>query len=180
MKLTKTIAAALGGLAITGAALVAPASASDHTTSATITLTGGSLSVDAPATAAGSASAAPGSTVTVNMGTTSVVDNRGSLLGWAVTGSSSDFVKPATASTVAYTMPKAGFAWATGTVATTNGSLTGVGAGAGGSMAADFVVATALVGAGGGTYTYGATVTGVVPVNMIAGDYVGTITQSVL
>ncbi len=173
MNLRKTIAAAVTGLALSAAAVVTPASA--DTTSTTITLTGGSLSIDAPSTASGSASVEPGTTMTVNLTDTTVVDNRGSLLGWTVTGSSTDFTKDAT-----YSMPKAGFTWATGTVASSNGSLTGVAAGAGGSMGASFAVATAIAGAGAGTFTYPATVTGLVPVNMKAGDYVATITQSIL
>lgn len=173
MKLTKTLVAALGGLAITAAALASPARADD--TSTTITLTGGSLSIDAPATASGSGSVAPGSTMTVNVTDTTVVDNRGSLLGWTVTGSSGNFVKDST-----YSMPNSLFTWTTGTLATSNGSLDGVSAGAGGSMGASFVVATALATKGAGTYSYPATVTGLVPVNMKAGDYVATITQSIL
>lgn len=184
MKLTKTLAAAASGLALTGAVLVAPASAVEDPTPTvtTVSLTGGSLSVDGPATASGSAEVAPGSTITVNVGSTSVVDNRGSLLGWTATGASTDFVKPAitTPATPAYTIPKAVFTWTTGAIATSNGSLTGVTAAAAGSMAAPFAVAAALPAQGGGTYTYSATVTGLVPVNLIVGDYVGTITQSVI
>ncbi len=181
VKLTKTLAAALSGLAISTAALATPVAAApgdDPTpTVATISLTGGALSVDGPATATGSASVAPGTTMTVNVGSTSVVDNRGSLLGWTVTGASTNFVH---SSDSAYSMSKALFTWATGTVATTNGSLLGVAAGAGGSMGATFAVATATPLKGSGTFTYPATVTGVVPANLIAGDYVGTITQSVV
>lgn len=173
MNLRKILAAAVTGVALSAAAVATPATA--DTTSATITLTGGSLSIDAPGTATGSASAAPGTTMTLSIGTTTIVDNRGSLLGWTATGSSTDFEKDAT-----YSMPKAGFSWATGPIATSNGSLTGVSAGAGGPMAADFTVAVAIPTAGGGTFTYPATVTGLVPVNMKTGDYVATITQSIL
>lgn len=179
MKLTKTLAAALGGLAIGAAALAAPASAVDDPTPtvATISLTGGSLSVDGPATASGSASVAPGTTMTVNVGSTSVVDNRGSLLGWTVTGATTDFVH---STNNTYSMAKALFTWTTGAVATSNGSLTGVVAGAGGSMAAPFAVAAATPLNGGGTFTYSATVAGTVPPNLVVGSYVGTITQSVV
>lgn len=174
MKLTKALTAALTGLALTGAVLAAPASAAD-TTTATVTLTGGSLSIDAPATASGSASSAPGSTITVNITDTTVVDNRGSLLGWTVTGSSGNFVKDASNS-----MPNSLFTWTTGTLATSNGSLDGVTAGAGGLMGAPFAVAKALATKGAGTYAYPATVTGLVPVNVTAGAYVAEITQSIL
>lgn len=176
MKLTKTLAATVTGLALS-AALAAPASAvTDPTpTVTTITLIEGGLSIDGPATAAGNASVAPGTVMTVNIGTTTLTDTRGSLLGWTATGSSTDFVKDVT-----YSMPKALFTWTTGAIGTTNGALTNVSAGAGGSMAAAFPVAAALPLSGSGTYTYPATVTGAVPVNMVVGAYVGTITQSVL
>lgn len=179
MKLAKTLVAALGGLAVSAAALAGPASAVDDPTPTvtTISLTDGSLSVDGPATASGSASVAPGTTMTVNVGSTSVVDNRGSLLGWTVTGATTDFVH---STNNTYSMSKALFTWTTGAVATANGSLTGVAAGAGGSMAAPFAVAAATPLNGAGTFTYPATVTGTVPPNLVAGNYVGTITQSVL
>lgn len=183
MNLTRTLAATITGLALS-AAVAAPTSAQtvpvdDPTpTVTTITLNGGSLSIDGPATAAGSASVAPGTVMTVNIATTTLTDTRGSLLGWTATGASTDFVK---AGTPTYTMPKALFAWTTGTIATVNGALTNVSAAsAGGSMAAAFPVAAALPLSGSGTYTYPATVTGAVPVNMVVGAYVGTITQSVL
>lgn len=183
MKLTRTLAATITGLAIS-AAVAAPASAVDDPTPTvtTINLTGDTFSIDGPATAAGSASVTPGTVMTVTIGTTTVTDNRGSLLGWTATGSSTDFVKAATTNpaVAAYTMPKTLFTWTTGLIGTANGALTNVSAGAGGSMAAAFPVAAALLGSGSGSYTYPATVTGVVPVNMVAGAYVATITQSVV
>lgn len=174
MKLAKTLVAAASGLALAAATLAMPAPASADNTVATITLTGGSLSVDGPDTAAGSGSVAPGSTMTVNIANTTVVDNRGSLLGWTVTGSSTAFEKGTSS------MSNALFTWTTGPVATTNGDLTGVTGAPAASMGAPFAVATAIVTKGAGTFTYPATVTGLVPVNMEVGDYVGTITQSIL
>lgn len=176
MKLTRTLAATVTGLALS-AAVAAPASAIDDPTPtvATVTLIAGSLSIDAPATAAGSASVAPGTVMTVNIGTTTLTDTRGSLLGWTATGSSTDFVKDVT-----YKMPKALFTWTTGAIATVDGSLTGVSVGAAGTMAAGFPVAVAAPLGGAGTFTYPATITGAVPVNLTAGAYVATITQSVV
>lgn len=183
MKLTKTLAATVTGLALS-AAVAAPATAVvDPTpTETTINLMEGTLSIDGPATAAGSASVAPGTVMTVNIGTTTLTDNRGSLLGWTATGASTDFVKAATTTpaVAAYTMPKTLFTWTTGAINTANGLLSNVSASAGGSMGGEFQVAAALLGSGSGSYTYPATVTGVVPVNMVAGAYVGTITQSVV
>ncbi|MGI8791744.1 MAG: hypothetical protein ACR2H3_00955 [Acidimicrobiales bacterium] len=111
--------------------------------------------------------------ISISLTDTTVTDNRGSLLGWTVTGSATDLVNGS------YTIPKTGLAWATGTIATSNGSLTNVAVGAGGSMASTFAVATALALAGAGTFTYPATITGVVPVNLGSGAYTGTVTQSV-
>lgn len=181
MKLTKTLAATATALALS-AAVAAPASAVDSNTVTTITLTGGVLSIAGPATAAGSASVAPGTTMTVSIGATTLTDTRGSLLGWTATGTSTDFVKAATTNPVApaYTMPNTGFAWTTGAITAGTGVLTNVSVGAGGSMGGTFAVAAALPLFGSGTFTYPATVTGVVPVNMTTGAYVGTITQSVV
>lgn len=165
---------AVGALGLT-AALVSPAGASD--TTLTVTLTTGSLSVAGPASASASASVAPGSTISVSVADTTVTDNRGSLLGWTVTGTATDLTY--TEAGTIYTIPAAGLTWATGTVASANGSLTDVSAGAGGVMGAPFVIATALLGSGAGTFTYPATITGVVPVNLVAGAYTGTVTQSI-
>lgn len=183
MKLTKTLVATVTGLALS-AAVAAPASAvvDSNPTVATINLTGGVLSIAGPGTAAGSASVAPGTMMTVSIGATTLTDTRGSLLGWTATGSSTDFVKAATTNPVApaYTMPNTGFAWTTGAITAGTGVLTNVSVGAGGSMGGTFAVAAALPLFGSGTFTYPATVTGAVPVNMTTGAYVATITQSVV
>lgn len=175
MHLRRTVATiAIGALALT-AALAAPAGASE--TTLTVSLTEGTLAVGAPATGGTSVSVSPGTAISVTLTDTSVTDNRGSLLGWTVTGTATDLTY--TEGTTTYTIPAAGLTWATGTISTDNGSLTNVTAGAGGLMGAPFVVATALLGSGAGTFTYPATVTGVVPVNLKAGAYTGTVTQSI-
>lgn len=175
MHVPKTLAAAVAGLALAGAALVAPASAAEDSTTATITLSEGVLSIDAPATASGTASVAPGSTISFSVGTTTVTDNRGSLLGWTVTGTSQDFVKDADNK-----IPAARLTWATANLAGGTGSHTGVSAGAGGAMGAPFAIAAALPAGGAGSFTYTGTVTGLVPVNLKTGAYAGNITQSVI
>lgn len=175
MKLRRTLAIiATGALALT-AAMASPAGASN--TTITVTLNAGSLSVAAPASASASVSVAPGTPISVSVADTTVTDNRGSLAGWTVTGSATDLTYLDGATT--YTIPKTGLVWATGTVAASTGSLTNVAAGAGGSMATSFVVATALSLFGSGTFTYPATITGTVPVNLKAGAYTGTVTQSI-
>lgn len=173
--LRRTLATiAVGALGLT-AALASPAGAAE--TTLTVTLTGGSLSISAPASGSASASVAPGSTISVSLADTTVTDNRGSLAGWTVTGSATDLTYNDGAAT--YTIPKAVLTWVTGSITTSNGSLTNVAAGGGGSMAAAFPVALAAVLSGAGTFAYPATITGVVPVNLKAGAYTGTVTQSV-
>ena len=175
MHLRRTLATiAVGALGLT-AAFVSPAGASD--TTLTVTLTTGTFSVAGPASASASASVAPGSAISINVPNSTVTDNRGSLLGWTVTGSATDLTYVDGSTT--YTIPKTALTWATGAISSTNGSLTNVSVGAGGSMGAPFVVATALPLSGGGTYSYPATVTGLVPVNLVAGAYTGTVTQSI-
>lgn len=176
MHLRRTLATiAVGALGLT-AAFTTAAGAAD--TTVTVTLTGGSLSVAAPGSGSGTASVAPGSAINVSLTDTTVTDNRGTLAGWTVQGTSTDLTYTDETSTV-YTIPASGLVWATGTVAATNGSLTSVAAGAGGSMGATFVVAAALPLFGAGTFTYPATIAGVVPANLKAGAYTGTVTQSI-
>lgn len=77
-------------------------------------------------------------------------------------------------------IPAAVLTWATADFAAGSGSLTDVSAGAGGAMGAPFAIGAALLGSGSGSYTYKGSVTGLVPVNLKAGAYTGTITQSVI
>lgn len=190
MKLRKTLAAA-GALAIAGGLTVVaqPAQAAcsagagdvcSDATAVTVTLAGGTMSIDAPATAApaGSISVAPGTPFTINVANTSVVDNRGSLLGWAVTGSSQDLTHTTDAT---YKILAATMAWSSGNpVAQGTALISGVTAGGGGSMGAAFPVAVATALAGAGEFRYTATITGVVPPNLITGSYTGNVTQSLL
>lgn len=165
-----------GALALTAASTVSAGAATTGSTTLTVTLTGGSLAIAAPSTASASAAVTPGTALTITLSDSTVTDNRGTLAGWTVTGSATDLTHTVTNT---YTIPTTGLVWATGTVATSNGSLSSVAAGAGGSMATTFAVAAALNLFGAGSFTYPATITGVVPVNLITGDYTGTVTQSV-
>lgn len=161
---------------------VAPlARAADTTVSVTI---GGDLTISAPGTAAlGTVSAVPGDTKTGSLGDVTVTDGRGTLLGWnvtAATAASTMSTGGATPKTIALgaTGP---LGWVTGTV-TANGSslLTGVAAGAGGFLSTTAIpVATALVTAGSGSYTYNPTLTFTTPVGVQAGTYSVVVTQTV-
>jgi len=101
----------------------------------TFQLTGSaSLAIAVPANpAAVSGSVTTGSTVPVTLGSTTVTDNTGSLLGWTVTADATDLTGANTSATVA----KTNMLWVTGTVsATATGLLSGVTAGAGGVFGA--------------------------------------------
>ena len=177
-------AAALLTLGVAGTA-----GAQTDSTTVTVSLTGAStLSLDAPTSATASGSAAPGSAINVAVGTTTVTDNRGSLLGWAVTATSTDLTTDGTdTGTTAgdgtgETIPSVAMTWATGTIAASGTSLlSGVAVGAGGPFTTTSTavpVAVSALGSGGGTFTYPATVALVVPPNVLAGTYTATITQT--
>lgn len=165
-----------------GAAVPAHAATTADTT-LNVTLNG-SLSISAPASASLVGSVAPGTVITGNLGTTTVEDTRGSLLGWTVTAVTDGDLRTAgnTATISLGTLPAGGpLTWATGTITATSGSLTGVSAGAGGSLnpASPITVAVAALGAGGGTYTYNPTLTLTVPAGTVAGSYTAVVTQTV-
>ena len=120
------------------------------------------------------------------MGTTTVTDNRGTLAGWTVNALTSGNLSSASAgSNINLGTLAAGgpLTLVTGAVSATGGAiLTGVAAGAGGSLnpSQNVAVAAAALAAGGGTYTYAPTLTLTVPPNTVAAaDYTTTITQTV-
>jgi hypothetical protein len=167
---------------VAGVVAVAPLALAADTT-VTVALAG-DLTISAPASLdMGTVSAAAGSTKSATMGTVTVTDGRGSLLGWnvtAVTTTASMSTGGGAPKTIALgtTGP---LSWVTGTVTPATGSLpTGVAAGAGGFLSTTSIpVATAAVSAGGGTYTYTPTVALVVPANAEAGTYSVVVRQTV-
>lgn len=146
----------------------------------TFQLTGAAaLAISVPSNpAAVSGSVTTGSIVPVTLGSTTVTDNTGSLLGWTVTGDATDLTDGAA---TPHTIPKSNMVWLTGTVsAGATGLLSGVTASGGGAFGATPVaVAAALVNFGGGSYSYPATVTLTVPVNTFAATYTTVVTQTV-
>lgn len=182
MRRNAIVLAAIVGLL--GVTPLAHAATTGNTT-LSVTIDVGSLSISAPTTASlGTVSAAVGSTATANLGTVTVADSRGSLLGWsvtAVTTTSSMSTGGATPKTIALG-PTGPLGWVTGSVTATGGSLlSGVAAGAGGFLnnATAIPVATAVLTAGGGTYTYNPTLTLTVPANTEAGTYSVVVTQTI-
>jgi hypothetical protein len=160
------------------AALAGTASAADSIV--TFAVTGGSLSITAPAGPVSIGSVASSLTETPTsaaLGAVTVTDLRGGELGWTVTAGATSFVNGsaqtvtvATAGKSLYTAPDAD-PTATGTVTVTPTSLTQL------SPPASVQVATAVDGANSATWspTIGVTV----PASANTGTYTSTLTHSV-
>lgn len=170
--------------ALLGAASIATFAPAAHAVSGSNTLTfnlsgTSSLAISVPSNPAAVNGAITANTaVPVSLSNTTVTDNTGSLLGWTVTADATDLTDGATP---AHTIAKTNMVWLTGTVsAGATGTLTGVALGAGGAFGnTPVTVARALATAGGGSYTYPATVTLTVPVNSFAATYTTVVTQTV-
>ena len=161
--------AGLASLAMVGAH--APADAADTTTTFTITAAGG-LSISAPASANLGSVASGATSVSGSLGTVTVTDQRGLILGnWTATASSTNFAH-GTSST--YDIAKAQATYASGAVSGDGGAAVG----AGGSLALPVVAATRL-GAGNNTVTWNPTTTVALSPTAVVGTYTATITHSV-
>lgn len=174
-KLAFVLVVAAGALAV-----VPLAQAAD--TTVTVTLAG-DLTISAPGTAnLGTASAAAGSTKSVVMDPVTVVDGRGSLLGWNVTAVTTTSSMSTTGGATIALSATGPLSWVTGTVTASGSSpITGVSAGAGGFLSTTAIpVATAVLTSGGGTYTYSPTLALVVPANAAAGTYSVIVRQTVV
>jgi hypothetical protein len=167
---------AVATLALLAAGAAQPASA--DTTAATVTVTGGSLSISAPANAGNlgtRANTVTSGTISGSLGQVQVLDARAPIAGsgWVASVISSAFTPPTgpaiAASAVGYT---AGSITKVGTaVYTANdpGDLTGV---------SPAVTATAITG--DNSATWNPTISVLVPGGMAAGVYSATITHSVV
>jgi hypothetical protein len=170
--------------ALLGAASIATFAPAAHAVSGSNTLTfnlsgTSSLAISVPSNPAAVNGAITANTaVPVSLSNTTVTDNTGSLLGWTVTADATDLTDGATP---AHTIAKTNMVWLTGALtAGSTGTLTGLALGAGGAFGnTPVTVARALVTAGGGSYTYPATVTLTVPVNSFAATYTTVVTQTV-
>lgn len=183
--LRRAIVVFSAGAVLTATAPLAHAALTANTT-LSVTIDAGTLSISAPATASlGTVSAAVGSTVNAPLGTVTVSDSRGSLLGWSVTAKTTTTSMSTggdTPDTIALG-PTGPLGWVTGTVSATGGSLlSGVTAGGGGFLnnSTAIPVATAALTAGGGTYTYNPMLTLTVPSNTAVGTYTVVVTQTVV
>ena len=160
--------------ALSPATVAAAATTAD--TVVTFTVVAGALDITAPA-AIDLGTAAPGSTVTGQIGPVTVTDNRGEVVAtWAATVSTTNFVNGGS------TIPSADVSYWSGppTAATPPGGFT-----PGQPTAGDAVPLTAAVtafsfsGSGGSTATWNPTLSVVVPVTAVVGVYTATVTHSV-
>ena len=180
----KSLVLAVAALSTAGVAALVPTAANAGTT-VNVNLSGGTLSVTEPSSAATlSGSVAAGTILTTSFGSTTVTDNRGTLQGWTVTAKTNGDLVGTNSHTISLgTSNVTGpLVMATGAV-TANGNslLTGVGAGAGGSLnpSSAVTVATGANLAGGGSYSYNPTLTFTVPPNTVADNYSTVVTQTV-
>jgi hypothetical protein len=198
-----------GVIAVLGAGLVAPtaANAAAGSSSATITVANGLLSISVPDTSGGavalttSSNSLTGYTISGNLGSTSVTDNRNSTTGWTAYANSSAFAQtdPGGTGSIAATnvniqVPASQvLTQAVGAVSITQGvgtqlfvptaGVNGTGSGQGGSIGTATTNLATLVGSGliaNNAVTYNPKVTVTVPPNTPDGTYVGTITQTAL
>jgi hypothetical protein len=178
MYLPKLLFAGVAGLIAVGIALPTPAYAAPGDTSASITVTGGSLSITVPIAAGNlgtSANTVVGETISGPLGQVQVNDSRNAAAGsgWVVSVISTAFTPPAgpaiPASAVSYT---AGLITQVGTATYTADDPTDL------TAVVPAVTATGITGDNSATWTPTITVT--VPGGMAPGVYSATITHSVL
>lgn len=176
-------AALMAGLGLVAAAPAGAATSGD--TAVTFTITGGGLSITAPAgpvtlTPSG-ALGVTGTSVTGQLGSTTVTDTRGLAVGgWQVLMTSTDFSDGSTPANVIAATNATGYSGVvtpTGTVVVP-GTLS---APLGSNLAAPTgtVIATATGVLGGNSATYNPTVSVAIPASAVATTYNGTVTQTV-
>jgi hypothetical protein len=171
---------ALVGAVLSVLAFALPARAADTTT--TFSLAAGSLSISAPASRDLGTGSTGGGTVSAQLGTVTVTDNRGALVGtWTASVSSTDFTTGG--ATANETIAKGHVTYWSGTATASSGlSVFAPGQASAANAQALSVSrtafsATAIVG--NNSASWNPTVTVNVPAAAVAGDYTGTITHSV-
>ena len=181
MRARLTLAASTAALALAGSVFAAtPAMAG---TGVTFTISAGLLTISEPSAQAGlgTVTATPlGTTTSGSLGTTTINDARGSLAGWTVSVSSTDFT---TASPV-QTIPASNAVMYLPSLATVTQGVavvtnTHVAAASGltlGNSSSSFMTAATT---GSNVVTYSPTVQVTLPSTAIAGTYTGTVTQTV-
>jgi hypothetical protein len=171
---------ALVGAVLSVLSFALPARAADTTT--TFSLAAGSLSISAPASRDLGSGSTGGGTVSAQLGTVTVTDNRGALVGtWTASVSSTDFTTGG--ATANETIAKGQVTYWSGTATASSGVAVFAPGQASAANAQALSVsrtafsATAIVG--NNSASWNPTVTVNVPAAAVAGDYTGTITHSV-
>jgi hypothetical protein len=161
----------LGALALMAAAAMPASAASAGDTTATFTLTGGSLDVTALAAKALTNGAPGAAFVSGSLGAVGISDTRGSTAGWVMSAASTTFTDGAgTVST--------GVSYNSGAATASTGLVTPTSAGAT-SITAVAPVAAGTAASGNNTASYEPTLTVSLPDSALAGNYEGTVTTSV-
>src|SRR3954452_16316847 len=168
---------ALGVLTVAAVTALVPTAANAADTNVTFTLSGGSLTLTAPAAAALTAGGlgVGGTTATGTLGSSVVTDTRGALAHTVtVTMSSTDFTTTGGATIDKSNVTGYSGVAVPGAVAVPVPTLTGQTVGASGGAA--ILQLTGVVGSASATYS--PTVSVAVPGNAVAGDYSGVVTQT--
>ena len=155
-------------------AFVAGPSGADETT-ITVTIAGGNLTIDAPATVTGSGGI--NSTVVVDVPTVAIDDGRGSLLGWTATASATDLTTGG-GDEVGETILATTLLWGTDSITPAEGQ-TAISLPAGGSLGVSSVIAVGAPLVSPGEFTVDGAITVPVPLNARAGEYTGTLTTTI-
>jgi hypothetical protein len=151
-------------------------------TTVTFTVSTGTLTITAPATAP-LGTGAPGTTISAPLGTVTVSDNRALLAAsWTATASSTDWTTGT--ATAAETIPVSDVGYAVGTITatgtiTTTGTDLPAGTAAGDLSSTAQTVVAGTAGVGDNSATWDPTISVAVPASAVGGAYTGTITHSV-
>jgi hypothetical protein len=171
---------ALVGAVLSVLAFALPARAADTTT--TFSLAAGSLSISAPASRDLGSGSTGGGTVSAQLGTVTVTDNRGALVGtWTASVSSTDFTTGG--ATANETIAKGQVTYWSGTATESSGvAVFAPGQAIAANAQALSVSRTAFSAAaivGNNSASWNPTLTVNVPAAAVAGTYSGTVTHSV-
>lgn len=174
MRIPFVVAAAAIGLGLT-AATALPALADD--TTVTFTITGGTLTINAPASSNLGSVTSGAASVSAQMGAVTVTDDRGGLSSsWSASVISTDFTTGG--ATGPETIPDINATYSPGAATSTTGTGT-FAAGPGGVINVPRVAFTGADLVGNNAATWNPTLTVTIPAGKVAGVYTGTVTHSV-
>ena len=172
--MTRTRAVMVGSIGAVAllASVALPASAAPSgTTTTTFTLSSGTIDIAVPSNASLPAGNSGTTSVSGQIGSVTVTDSRGNVLGWTASAASTGFTGDSGTTSTAVS-------YSSGAVSKT-GTVTAVSSG---TVALTTVPAPVVVGTlvvGNNTATWNPTLTVTLPPNSLAGNYTGTVTTSV-